>query len=219
MTNFLENTAYFFKNKTYSLKLLLKNYLKFQGGLQAPIHTENQYPDWYATDNLFPSPSKMDQAHQPIVKLAVATLSGGGGNILDLGCGNGALLQKIYQANPKIVPFGIEFEPKRVEHARLLLPEFAANFISGDIFKEDPLWKADRRYALAILSPKRFLEAGPERSAQLKKCLKHHCDRLLVYAYGKSLTRYGNLAGLAQKTGLVLLASDPDVKASLAEIS
>ena len=37
----------------------------------------------------------MDSAHQPILNLALATLPKTGGTVIDLGCGNGALLQKL----------------------------------------------------------------------------------------------------------------------------
>ena len=199
-------------------KPLLTQSPGFQRGLDNPIETQIQAPEWYASGNGFSSRLVMDNAHKPIVELAVATLFGSGGKILDLGCGNGALLKKIYEANPETVPFGIEFESSRVEHARMLLPEFADHLICGDMFEEDLLWSGDRRYALVILMPGRLVEAGPERSAALKERLKKHCDYLLVYAYGDWLSRYENLADLAQKAGIVLLTSEPDVKVSLARL-
>src|SRR5437868_6272896 len=74
-------------------------------------------PAWYYSDNGFPSVEEMDDAHQPIVALATAVLSGTGGNILDLGCGNGILLKKIHEAQPTSVPFGIDVTPSRIGQA------------------------------------------------------------------------------------------------------
>src|SRR5690349_9631667 len=110
-------------------------------------------PEWYYSDNGFPSVEDMHDAHKPIVALATAVLSGTGGSILDLGCGNGMLLKKIHEANSASVPFGIDVAPSRIEHARELNPRFAANFVSGDMFDSDRVWPDGRRYALAILMP------------------------------------------------------------------
>jgi trans-aconitate methyltransferase len=142
-------------------------------------------PEWYASDNDFISPAEMDHAHQPIVMLALRTLDNRIGGVLDFGCGDGALLQKIHRGNGKVWLFGIDKEPGRINHARELLPAFRENFHHGDIFDESPIWSGSRRYALAILSLGRMLEAGPDRSAQLKARLTQHCDELLLYVYGR----------------------------------
>src|SRR5262249_4817130 len=190
----------------------------FQRGLANPIQVLDRRPEWYASDNGFQSRLAMDRAHKPIVELATATLDGKGGNILDLGCGNGALLRKIHEANPEIVPIGIELDPTRLEHARALHPQFADHFTLGDMFESDALWPSSRRYALAILMPGRLLEAGPERAARLKSRLREHCDHLLVYAYGDWRTRYRDLQGLASEAGGSLLCPDTDPSASLAHV-
>jgi len=178
----------------------------------------NQYPEWYASDNGFNTTFEMDKAHKPIVKLTEEIVSSDGGNVLDLGCGNGALLKKIYEVSPDTVPFGIEIEPERVEHAHVLNPEFADNFTLGNLFENELIWSEDRQYTLAILMPGRLLQATPEQAAKLKKRIKDHCDYLLVYAYGDWLTRYDNLSGLVCKVGISLQNLDTNATASLAEI-
>ncbi|NEQ66796.1 MAG: hypothetical protein F6K21_15080 [Symploca sp. SIO2D2] len=200
-------------------KPLLTQSKGYQQGLKNPIKTQSQYPEWYTSDNGFNSRFAMENAHKPIVELAANTLADCGGNVLDLGCGNGVLLKKICEANSEAIPFGIEIDSSRVKHTPLLLPEFADNFICGDMFEDDSLWSDSRRYKLAILMPGRLIEAGSERSAKLKEQLKKHCDNLLVYAYGEWLTRYESLTGLAHKAGILLLASEADAKASLAQIA
>src|SRR5437867_2880150 len=109
-----------------------------------------------------PTRAEMDTAHRPIVALATAALAGTGGNVLDLGCGNGALLKKMHEAIPDSVPFGIDIVRTHIEHAAELNPQFATNFISGDLFESDLIWPGGRTYALVILMPGRLLEAGPD---------------------------------------------------------
>lgn len=173
----------------------------------------------YASDNGFGTVQGMDEAHEPIVNLAAAALSGTGGNVLDLGCGNGALLKKICAANARVVPYGVELGPERVAHARQLLPDFAANFFAGSMFEDDRVWADDRRYALALVMPGRFLEVEPAEGERLKSFLKKRCDRILVYAYGDWLTRYQGLAGLARQAGLRLEGADADGKVGFATLA
>lgn len=87
----------------------------------------------------------MDSAHQPILNLALATLPKTGGTVIDLGCGNGALLQKLWAANTNIVPFGIELEGDRFAHIVTLLPQFIENFVLGSLFSENQ-WQNNQRY-------------------------------------------------------------------------
>jgi hypothetical protein len=121
---------------------------------------------------------------------------------LDLGCGNGALLKRLADANPRIVPFGIDVEASRIAHVRELLPGFAENFVTGSLFDAKSLWSEGRRYVLAMLMPGRLLEATPDEAALLKSRLKAQCDHVVIYAYGDWLTRYGDLNNLAGAAGL-----------------
>ena len=174
------------------------------------------YPDWYHEDNAFPSRSRMDWAHAPIVELATRTLAGRGGGVLDLGCGNGALLAKIHEANPEAVPYGVEREADRAAHAREILPRFADHVVTGDIFESHPLPHGDQRFALVILAPRRLVQAGPAKSAHLREWIRPRCDRLLIYGYGTSLTQFGDLAGIAREVGIALEDATPEARAALA---
>ncbi len=176
---------------------------------------ERPYPSWYASDNRFPSRLRMDRAHAPIVAAASAVLCGRGGDVLDLGCGNGALLRKIHDRNPATVPYGVDVAHASIAHAKLLLPAYIDNFHAGDMFADDVAWAA-RRYVLVVLAPTRLFETSAERAAALRERLAGCCDTLVVYGYGKSLTRHGDLAGLCRATGLRLLA--PAAGAGPAEI-
>jgi trans-aconitate methyltransferase len=174
-------------------------------------------PEWNASDNGFISPAEMDHAHQPIVKLALRALDNRIGGVIDLGCGNGALLQKIHRGNPRVSLFGIDKEPNRISHARELLPSFRENFHHGDIFDDSRIWSGDRRYSLAILSLARMLEAGPDRSAQLKARLTEQCDELLLYVYGRKwLESFGGLEPLARSVGFNVTLFEETARVGLA---
>lgn len=175
------------------------------------------YPDWYAADNRFPSPAHMEAAHAPVVAAACAALGPRGGDVLDLGCGNGALLRRIHHENPRAVPFGIDVTETSITHARLLLAAFGDHLVVGDMFESDAPWADDHRYALVLLAPSRLLETGPERAAALRDRVRRRCDALVVYAYGKSRTRHGDLTGLCRAAGLRLRT--PAAHAGLADVA
>ncbi|MCC7207978.1 MAG: class I SAM-dependent methyltransferase [Anaerolineae bacterium] len=176
----------------------------FQRGLKNPLEPEAALPDWYALDNGFSSRFIMDHAHRPLVELAVSALGSSGGTVLDLGCGNAALLKKLHEANPAITPFGIDVDAQRLDHARELLPEFAANFWHGDLFDDEPAWQAGVGFDLVLLMPGRLLETDPDRAARLRQRIRERSRHVLVYAYGEWLTRCGDLCGLARAAGLDL---------------
>ncbi len=167
-------------------------------------------PDWYAADNGFTSTAAMTTAHGPIVAAALAVLPANGGAVLDLGCGNGVLLQKICQANPAVVPFGLEINNGRVAHAHQLHPTFAANFLTADLFTCDEIWSSGRQYTLAILMPGRLLEVSTEQADKLRARLHTQCDHILLYAYGDWLKRYGTLTRLAKAANLKMLNNNDD---------
>ncbi|MGI8554243.1 MAG: class I SAM-dependent methyltransferase, partial [Dehalococcoidia bacterium] len=177
----------------------------FQRGLDTLISIEIPQPDWYAPDNGFDSVLLMQRAHQPIVALAATVLSGPATSVLDLGCGNGALLKKIVEGNNAAVPYGIDLDSAKIGHARDLHPEFLDNFVVGDMFADGTLWSPERRYTLALLMPGRLLEAPPEQASDLVDRLRRQCEDILVYAYGDWLERYKDLEGLARTANLRLL--------------
>ena len=194
----------------------------YRRGMSEPLPVLNGPPDWYATDNGFPDLAALARAHTPIVELARAALEEAEGeiDILDLGCGNGALLKAIQESCPSVTPYGIEIEPERVAHARALQPRFAANFIQGDLLESDDLWPADRRYALVLLMPGRLLESSPSRAARLRARLKERCDRILLYAYGGGSGESGNhLAQLSQAAGFTLTQANLEASIGLATVN
>jgi hypothetical protein len=188
----------------------------FRRGLEAPIAPATSPPEWYASDNGFTTSAAMDDVHRPVVELARQTI-GSAGSVIDLGCGNGALLRKIREGRAGLIPFGIDTDASKLDHARQLQPQFAANFVAGDMFDSIPL-DADTAYTLVLLMPGRLLEVDEVRARQLKGWLQGHFEHLLVYAYGEWLTRHGGLAGLAARAGLVLACTHASGTAGLARI-
>lgn len=173
------------------------------------------FPDWYHQDNLFDSRERMDERHRPILAAALAALGTHGGNVIDLGCGNGALLRKLVEANPRIVPWGIEREPERVEHAQLLLPRDRERLVVADLFVE-PLPFGGTRFTLGLLSPRRFEDVPPEQRPCLRRWIQAHCDSLLVYGYGRALRDERSLVAICHRVGIHLADESPGVRASLA---
>jgi hypothetical protein len=191
----------------------------FKQGLLNPLAIVEAPPEGYATDNGFVSHQAMDEAHEPIVKLASAVLSGHPGKVLDLGCGNGVLLKKIHDANGAAVAYGIDPVAERIANARRMWPRFAENFYVGSMFENEAIWDGGRRFDLVLLMPGRILETTPERGARLRQLLQERCERILVYAYGDWLTRYQDLAGLTRQAGLRLREVLDDGKVGLATVA
>ncbi len=196
----------------------------YQQNLYSPIEKNNldhhqmskeSFPDtWYYTDNGFGSRRSMDVAHKPLEELAVVTLSKCPVNVLDLGCGNGALLQKIRGVCPDVEPFGIDVEPERIGHARMLLPEFGKNFIVGDVANFDSLLPSPKHYALVLLSLCRIKVMSASQIAMFGERVQDCCDNLLVYDYYNH-----DFQKVAYQLGLELIAPAPSAEASLARFA
>jgi hypothetical protein len=174
---------------------------RYQRGLDHTIEPQAIRPDWYHLDNGFSSRAAMDAQHRPLVALARRHLAGVRGHVLDLGCGNGALLQKICRDAEGLIPCGVDIQEGPLEHARALHPDFAAGFILRDFF-DLTLWLDARRYAMVILMVGRLHEVSRNRAEALLTSITTRCDRLMVYAY-RGWSREG-LESLASRAGLQL---------------
>jgi SAM-dependent methyltransferase len=175
--------------------------LSFQRGLKQPIERSVPERSWYHLDNGFSSPEAMRELHRPIVALARRTLNGLTGSVLDLGCGNGALLAKICDGQSSVTPFGVDTNHAALAHAAVVLPRFAAHFTAGDLFDPDTLSRGPR-HALTLLMAGRLTEVDRSVADQLLKRLWTRSDAVLVYSYPGQGSRA--LASLAQELALVL---------------
>ncbi|MBE3576862.1 MAG: methyltransferase domain-containing protein [Limnochordales bacterium] len=154
--------------------------------------------EWYWRDNGFSTLEAQEQAHRPLLDLIPQVAQGG--NILDLGCGNGALLKKLRERNPDFIPYGVDVNPVAIQNAKQLLPEFANHFVVGDMFE----YRLPRSIDVVLLMPGRLVEVPIYRAFLLLNCLRHSGATVIAYAYGDWVTRYGSLAGLCREAGLRL---------------
>jgi len=188
----------------------------YRSGLLHVIDEVEPSPAWWHTDNGFSSSFEMGSAHRPIVNLVLKILGEGGGNVLDIGCGNGALLEKIVDGAPGVVPYGVELDPERIAHWKQVHAKSQGGCWCGDIRELDDVW--DKTYEVAIVMPGRLLEAEPEASARLLDRLARQCQTIVAYAYPDWLATHGSLQRLAHKAGLELLTLDPHAKVSVARV-
>lgn len=133
------------------------------------------------TDNGFTSLVVMQAAHD-----VVRDVAGHVDRALDLGCGNGRLVQAIASH-----PFGVEGDRDRA--GRSVVP------VCGDRI-EDLRWRGV--YDLVLLMPGRLLEMSTAVADDVRQALRASTSRLVVYAYGDWLTRHGSLQGLTEAAGL-----------------
>lgn len=171
--------------------------------------------DWYYQDNGFRSLKDMDLCHKPIERMAVRTLSQFGGNVLDLGCGNGALLRKICRSNGNLIPWGVDNCENKIGHARLLNPEFVENFVFSDIFDANETWAPGREFSLVILMLGRLTEVAEASAAALLARIKVHARYLLVYSYDDYPEP---LEKLAHKAGVTLYDRSTDANVAMASL-
>jgi len=163
------------------------------------------YPEWYARDNAFRSVEWMEKLHGPIVDLARNSFGQSPGSVLDLGCGNAALLKSIVRTAPAAVPFGIDYDADSIAHAKLLLPEHAANFCCGNLLSEaDGLWTPSRIFTVAIVMPGHLLSGPSAKIERLKGRLLAQCQHVIAYCYQDWILRFGSLQTLAMAAGLVV---------------
>ena len=191
-------------------RALVSDSAGFHRGLEHPITLTRKpaRPDWYHRDNGFSSRHGMDRAHEPLVAAARNAIDGRVGAILDLGCGNGALLSKIVSGRADLEPYGVDREAQSIVHARELQAKFADNFVHADLF-DTPAWSEERNYALALLMIGRLLEVPMPKAQELLAVLRSRCDAIILYVY----PGYSEhpLADLARDLGLRVDEQAPGV--------
>ena len=147
-------------------------------------------------DNGFGSRETMEHAHS-LVRAVVGDVR----SALDLGCGDGRLLATI--ANGRVGgPWqGIESDAGRAERGnRRYGPR--VRVIVGKI--QDLLLWWPGEPDVTLLMPGRLLEMTPDDARKVRRALR---GRLVLYAYGDWLTKYGGLEVLAELAGLRLITA------------
>lgn len=179
---------------------------------------DQRKPASRSLDNGFATLPGMHESHEPIVQLAKRALGAGrNASVLDLGCGNGALLHRIVR-NTAAIPFGIELDCRKVVVARRLLSRHRGRVEQGNLFSNDAIW-TEKFFDLVLVPITAFLEAPPSLTAVLKTKLVGHAKTMIVYAYDDDRKRFGTLSAMANRAGISLLGKTLNGVASVAALS
>ena len=109
----------------------------------------------------------MEAAHKFILSMLP---KGTEGRILDLGCGNGRLLQAIKREHPVVVTSGVDTKSMNFE-----------GFIQTNIY--DFKWEGN--YELTLMSVERLHEVDKEVATDLLEAIRLHSKFLLLSTYNK----------------------------------
>lgn len=149
-------------------------------------------PDTW-TDNGFTSYHAMKQGHDLILG-AIESVSAKKGNIIDFGCGNGVLLERIVRQFGTLIPFGVEFDELRYRRAQ----NRVGTIEKCDIFS----FKIVGEYEIALISINRFLEVTKGEALNFLDSVRPVTNTLIVYAYDhwkndldSEFSRYFSLVG------------------------
>ncbi len=159
------------------------------GAFRVVVGAEDPPESW--ADNGFSSPEVMEKYHAAVAAVvnAAAVTSA-----VDLGCGDGALLERIRAGRPGDW-FGVERDRVRVIRAHYRHP--ALTVIAGRI--EDLPSAEIGPFDVMLLMPGRLLEMPPEMAALVRAALPKVARRIIAYTYDGC-----DLKDLCEKTGLAL---------------
>jgi hypothetical protein len=171
----------------------------------------------YAAQNGFFSVEGMQMTHRPIVEYVRSLLDKReGSTVLDLGCGNGALLCAICEHCAGLKAVGVEIDAECAQSAQRYLGEVGGAIIPGDMFENPTIWEGPVRYDVVLVMICRLLEVSDERARRLVGHIFDGAMHLVVYAYEDELIRHrGTLSELASRRGLRL--SNWDGRSSVCE--
>jgi len=119
--------------------------------------------------NGFTSLEAMRRAHQCVVDVLPGDLAGA---VLDLGCGDGALLRTIQRRCSETTLYGVE------QRADLIQKGLDETWVS-DLFT----WRWRGDYRLVLLALQRLVEVDRAAAARLLTAIADHAQQMLVYSY------------------------------------
>lgn len=181
---------------------------------QAPKHSTGFRSEaWYHADNGFRSNIDMDRALLPLVK---ASSNFEARSVLHICCKNGALLLKLAEFNSTTELFGIDPDDSKIQRARQLLPNYAANLWTGNLFEPRCLQRI-KNVDVCFIMIGRLLEIPFERAVDVLAILERCCQTVLVYAFDDWRVQ-GSLHLLSEKLGL-RLAPPLDGGESVAQVN
>ena len=168
-------------------------------------------------DNGFSTPESMEEAHSVLLDVLRASWDPphGKARVLDLGCGNGILLEKIAgiykmdttidlswtnkDATTEILPCGVECERSRFEALYKRLGN-RGEVAFGPISNWTDLWPEDH-YSLVVLMPRRIDELG-ENGPEVAERIRAVASSILLYGYDVDILEADGLEKLSQSVGL-----------------
>lgn len=171
-------------------------------------------PPW--RDNGFNSRAAMVAAHEVVTAVALARGPEAIASAIDLGAGDGALLEQI-SAKRTGSWAAVEMDGERCARGRRRRP--GLRFVEGRIEEvaADPILTVAGPADAALLMPGRLAEMDPDARARVKAALPDIARRLVVYAYSDWL-KDGGLARVFIESGLPgrlgPVASGPGVEAA-----
>ena len=134
----------------------------------------------------------------------------GDGDLLDIGCANGYLLECLVvwaqERGRTLTPFGLDLGQDLIACARLRLPQFAANFYTGNAWDWVPPRRFHYVYTLYDCVPPLYWEEYVHRLLAL---VVTPGGRLVVGSYGSFSRQIApeNVAALLQSAGLRVAGS------------
>jgi len=130
-------------------------------------------------NNGFTNVESMINAHAMIIHGLLSLEFPPGSKVIDLGCGDGQLLETI-TGIADIVPVGIESNKSRFQKATKKLSGIPNRLHCLDIFSND-YWEGE--YFLGLISIQRLFEADAEKAKELLRRLKTNCKHVVFYSY------------------------------------
>jgi ribosomal protein L11 methylase PrmA len=124
----------------------------------------------------------MQRRHDALLRLLGEAAGELTGHVIDLGCGNGVLVGRIYEELACAGLAGVDVDPRKIEAARKRYPEFAAEFIEANIF-DVAAWRKRDHYALVVLALPRLAEVAHQQAKAFVQSLRSCCEYVLVYDY------------------------------------
>lgn len=163
-------------------------------------------------DNGFKTRGGMTRCHEMIARgldLAAGEQDGFE-SLMDLGCGDGTLLNALRLGGLITNGYGVDIDEGRVTRGRSRYPDLA--LAHGRIQDLDPPLEV---FDAVLLMPGRLLEMTPEEAAGTRSWLQHYARRVFVYSYGdQPLLEMLGPAGLTLKQVLL-----EDGSTAFAEVS
>lgn len=139
------------------------------------------------SDNGFSTAEAMLKSHEVIMSAVLKGYVGGvttnNQKIIDLGCGNGKLLERIINVSPWLVPCGVESDARKHQKAVRRLIKHNPDIHHCDIYDEY-YWKPP--YGMALISLNRLWEVKEPQAQKLLARLSKNCEHVVFYSYEHS---------------------------------